>query len=563
MSTTRDPNTQNHSNPQAGRRSKRAKLVALVAGAALTAAACGSALVGDNATATSIAESTPAIVESTVAAVEQATPTTAAEEADDSTEIVAIDGPDVPVVEMAAVATIPVPDELTAPTGITWNPASERFIVVTDSGQVAAIHGDTFELTTVIDTDHDSFADITDDVNGPLAVTANGDLVDITIDADTITAVDRVTLELDAPVTGVAIHPLAEAPIVSTDNPDGPTVWLIDDGEVVPAAELALAGLTETSSLFIQGANPVVTKASAATVYQFSPDGEVELELTAGSLNTVEGATSRDGTIIVTGTSADGSVFAAYNVQNDEEIITDPTEGPAGLTSILTVAGSATLPDGITQPSGIAFDPASNSWLVNTDQAEFFSISEDFGEILFSFDVPGFAQGDVEDIHLLEPGNAVVVSESGDYVPFTYDGATWTAGDIVENAEVDFEASAIGYDPAAGLLYAPKEGPKELVITDLDGTLVNRTGFDTSAIGASLEDYTVAGIAHADGRTWVLSEQYSTVFEIDTDGTVIAAYGLADAAEPAGLAVHDGEFWIVLDHEDSDPTPPVQRYTLP
>ncbi len=51
------------------------------------------------------------------------------------------------------------------------------------------------------------------------------------------------------------------------------------------------------------------------------------------------------------------------------------------------------------------------------------------------------------------------------------------------------------------------------------------------------------------------------MFWIETDGTVLAAYGLDDAAEPSGLAIHNNELWIILDHEDSDPTHPSSATT--
>lgn len=60
-----------------------------------------------------------------------------------------------------------------------------------------------------------------------------------------------------------------------------------------------------------------------------------------------------------------------------------------------------------------------------------------------------------------------------------------------------------------------------------------------------------------------MSEQYSTVFTMTPEGVVTEAYGLADVEEPSGLTVYDGSIWVVLDHEDSEPAPPVARFPLP
>ncbi len=69
------------------------------------------------------------------------------------------------------------------------------------------------------------------------------------------------------------------------------------------------------------------------------------------------------------------------------------------------------MPQGLTQPSGIAYDGESESLLVNTDQREFFALSPDLTDIRFKVDVPGFNQVNIEDIHVTGPGQAAMVVE--------------------------------------------------------------------------------------------------------------------------------------------------------
>ena len=115
--------------------------------------------------------------------------------------------------------------------------------------------------------------------------------------------------------------------------------------------------------------------------------GKPMLELIAEGMLSITGVTSRDGTVIIAGVDTAGDLaFTAYNVQNEEVIDPNPANGPATLTATLPRGGDIDWPDAIRQPSGLAWEPVSQSWVVTTDQGEFFSLSQDFADVLYTID---------------------------------------------------------------------------------------------------------------------------------------------------------------------------------
>lgn len=474
----------------------------------------------------------------------------------------------IPLVSMAQVASVPVPAVLTSLTGITWHESSGQFIAVSDSGQIATIDGNAFTLSGLIDSGLPTLADITAGDGNTIAMSSSGARVMVAVnETGQPQVVGTQTSTLDFVAQGIAIHPLLGVPVVSSDSSSGPSLWLLGESTTTLALQLNDETLTATSSLVLLGPTPLVSNAKAPVITRFDENGNPNLRLRAEGLSTIDGITNRDGTLIVTGSDSNNEpILAAYNVQNDEEINPDPSAGPATLTRLLQPTATISLPAEVVQPSGIAYDVLSDSLLVNTDQAEFFALSPDLVDIRYSFDVPGFTQGAIEDIHMIGPGRAAVVSESASYVPFEFDGTTWNARELVQVDGVDEEVSAIGHNEMTNqLAFIAESGPgKTLISTTLAGAPVQDIAIDTRAVGIdNLDDYTVAGITYHDGLFYVLSEQYSTVFTMTTAGVVTAAYGLDDAVEPTGLTVFDGSLWVVFDHEDSEPTPPVARYPLP
>ena len=471
-------------------------------------------------------------------------------------------------VTLPLLGTRPLPPELTAPTGIAWDIDSGHFVVVTDTGQIATFDGDSFALAGTAGSGVAELNDVSTGTDGPIALAPSGALVSFDVDeTGAVTLGETVTPALDFEPRGVAVSPESGRPVISRDGPAGPVLWSIDGTTATEALQLADASLTDTRSLAILGSSYLVGDADAPAFTVFDETGSFEVRLQAGGLASIGGITNRDGTFVLAGTDVDGmAVLAAYDLSNGEEIDPDPAAGPATLNATLRSTERVALPDGLAQPSGIAYDGRTDSLVFSTDQAEFFALSPDLAEIRFGFDIPGFNQGAVEDIVVTGPGRALVVTEDADYVPFDHDGSAWTAGDIVTVDGVDEEVSAIGFDTATGqLVYLPESGPgKSLLVVAPTGELVQEIEIDTAAVGLeNLDDYTVAGIAHADGTFYVLSERYSTVFTMTPDGTVTGAYGLEDAAEASGITVFDGSLWVVFDHEDSQPVPPVARFPLP
>lgn len=472
------------------------------------------------------------------------------------------------VVPMPQVAAVATPDELSTLTGIAWDEASGHFVVVTDSGQVASLDGDAFAAVSVVDSGADSLTDVTVDVDGLLALAPTGEQLAVEVtDAGEVRVGDSRPASLDVEPRGVVAGPELDGPLVIRDGGAGPTVLSIDAGTAAEELQLDDATMTAASSLAVINGQFLASDANAPTVTIFDERGAFGARLGAEGMASIEGITNRDGTFVFVGTDASGEgVIGTYNLTDGQEVDPDPAAGPATLVSTLTATERLPVPDGLTQPSGIAYDGETASMLVNTDQGEFFALSPDLADVRFSLDVSGFDQGNIEDVHVTGPGRAAMVVEDASYIPFSHDGTTWAAGERVAVDALDAKVSAIGFDEASGqLVFIPEDGPdKSLVVTTLEGAFVEEVDIDATAVGLEdLDDYTVAGISHHDGLFHVLSEQYSTVFTMTPEGEVTAALGLADVEEPSGLTVHDGSIWVVLDHEDSEPAPPVVRYPLP
>ena len=473
-------------------------------------------------------------------------------------------------VTLEQVATVPVPEPLTAPTGIVWHAPSTSFVVVTDSGQIATIDGESFAARGVIASGLDSLADVTAGADGSLlAADASGTLVDLSVDAGGAPVLgESVTVTTEGPLTGVALADELDGPGLLVDTATGPTVFELEDGIADEVLRLDGGGIERSAALALAGGERlVVADAASPRLVSFGFDGRVQLELRPEGLSTIEGVTVRGGTIIVAGRDVmNAPTFAAYDFDSGETIDPDPAAGPATLAATLPRAGESAWPEAVRQPSGLAWEPASASWVVATDQGEFFSLSEDFAEVRQRIALEGFGQGEIEDLHLAGAGRVLVVAEDGGYVPITLEGDTWRSGAYVENPAVDVEVSAIGYRSDEDALYyiANAGVGRALIVTTPDGRLVARRPIDTSAIGIdSLDGYTVASLFWTGEEFLVLSERYATVFAMGADGVVRRAWGLADAVEPSGLALRDGTLHVASDHEDSEPVPPVARYRLP
>jgi hypothetical protein len=64
----------------------------------------------------------------------------------------------------------------------------------------------------------------------------------------------------------------------------------------------------------------------------------------------------------------------------------------------------------------------------------------------------------------------------------------------------------------------------------------------------SLGEYMITGAAVADGRMYAVSAAYGTLLTIDlATHRIIAAYTIPGLSRPVGLAVKDGDLYIVAD----------------
>ncbi|MDG2339153.1 MAG: hypothetical protein P8N94_14390, partial [Gammaproteobacteria bacterium] len=139
----------------------------------------------------------------------------------------------------------------------------------------------------------------------------------------------------------------------------------------------------------------------------------------------------------------------------------------------------------------------------------------------------------------------------------------------VFNGDGNHKLGSLAYDPINKLLYsAEKEGQKIVYTFTREGLLIDSIEFNVDGMEQKREfdldnDYTIAGMSFANQHLYIFSEAYSTLFKFDpaTQHTV-AAYGIEDVHESAGITMKDGAAYLVGDFEDYLPAPNFYKVTI-
>ena len=248
----------------------------------------------------------------------------------------------------------------------------------------------------------------------------------------------------------------------------------------------------------------------------------------------------------------------------------NPDGPPIQPTIDLVRADTRSLPLAILQPSGIAWDPADERFLVATDQAELFELPPSLDAIKSSTVINGAPL-------LLRQGQIETVAVSGEraFIAGDYDEvAVWSKGSDGWQTELGLplgidglptvgEIAAMSVDPETGTLVLSDEG-QGLLLSLQDGTSLRLQLTGDLRAGRSVSEYQIVGLHHGGDNIVALAAGWNDLLNIDpVTGEISTVYSLVDAGEVSGIALRKYQAFVTIDHEYSEAPPGVAVYLLP
>lgn len=236
--------------------------------------------------------------------------------------------------------------------------------------------------------------------------------------------------------------------------------------------------------------------------------------------------------------------------------------GPLTLISTLEPIDEITLPKAVEQPSGIQH--RGDTVYIATDQVELFVLSGDFSSVSRRQELVSglliFKQGQLESIEYVDD-EVLLAGEFGAIWVWENNGGELTrVDDIVLPSSIgNMELS--GMTQASDRLLAVSDETTMVLDLSTGATLELEFG-DFLKEGADPSALKYCGIASEDGKLYILSESHSCILVVDsTDFSVNAVYGIKPGPV-ADLAVRDGLAYVIVDHNYTEPKPPVYVYNL-
>ncbi|MDG1025965.1 MAG: SdiA-regulated domain-containing protein [Gammaproteobacteria bacterium] len=282
--------------------------------------------------------------------------------------------------------------------------------------------------------------------------------------------------------------------------------------------------------------------------------------------------------LVISATSVVLAGIVSYFLLFGEEVDDNFQNGPIQVEPI-SVMEQIPLFEGVLA-AGISWDYDEDRFFLSTDQphrlfaekiASFYVINNTLDKILITKELN--TDGDLEGIAYIGDSEVAVISEAGTiyYLKENKDDNEWenTHSVSVFNGDGNHKLGSLAYDPINKLLYsAEKEGQKIVYTFTREGLLIDSIEFNVDGMEQKREfdldnDYTIAGMSFANQHLYIFSEAYSTLFKFDpaTQHTV-AAYGIEDVHESAGITMKDGAAYLVGDFEDYLPAPNFYKVTI-
>ncbi|GLR72152.1 hypothetical protein [Agaribacter marinus] len=278
-----------------------------------------------------------------------------------------------------------------------------------------------------------------------------------------------------------------------------------------------------------------------------------------------------DGRLIV---SIDSMSENLYVLADKEELL---GVGPIEDSVSLEVSDTIALPEVILQPSGIhAADDG--KWLVITDQAEAYVLGEDFSlenSTKLSFDSINCNQGCTEAI-IGDSTQYYAITDAGLVGRFELANGEYN---LAQEYELDITSSEGDTYIYAGLTQNKMTGEyylipddnspdteDELLVLDNEFSLLSRHDITfASEVDGSIHQYDAQGVEYYDGAIYVLSQQFTKVLKLNLNGEILSVFDIdpEDVSEPSDFTIINDLIYVVGDHEDDQPAPPITVYGLP
>ena len=277
-----------------------------------------------------------------------------------------------------------------------------------------------------------------------------------------------------------------------------------------------------------------------------------------------------DGRVAVSTSATEENIFL---VMDKSELI---GSGPIEDTGKLSQVNQISLSDDIAQPSGL-WSMYDDSWMMITDQAEMFALDINFNvieHVNIEFDSINCNQGCTEAI-VGGTDEFFALTDSGLVGQFNKISGAYTLTqefqiDVTDEDGDSYSYSGMGKNISSGEYFlipdqSGEDETDELIILNSDFTLKEKHVITyPEETDGSIFEYDAQGVQYVDGEIYVLSEQFTKVMKLNLVGEIIEVYDLSneDVADPSDLAIRNGQIYILGDHENDEPVPPVSVFEI-
>ncbi len=267
------------------------------------------------------------------------------------------------------------------------------------------------------------------------------------------------------------------------------------------------------------------------------------------------------------GVAVVGIVWVGYLIiDRIPEVDPDPANAPIEQ-MVMVEAKQVPLTTVVANPAGIVFLPDSNTYLVSTDDRAIVELTADFSSVISSRTIPNSPHdiGDTEGITYLGNDQGAAIGENGVIILIRRNGKEWkeTTRIPIPGFKSGTQLGSATYDPVTGTIYtAQKKGEKTLYKIDVKNrtaeTLPMSLGSTVKErLNRKWQEFTIAGLQIYKGRLYAISEAFSSLLVINTDGVVEEVIGLTGINESSGITVRDGVLTLIGDAEGYLPEPPI------
>lgn len=271
--------------------------------------------------------------------------------------------------------------------------------------------------------------------------------------------------------------------------------------------------------------------------------------------------------ISIGGVAVVGIVLFGYLIiDRIPEVDPDPANAPIEQ-MVMVEAKQVPLTTVVANPAGIVFLPDSNTYLVSTDDRAIFELTADFSSVISSRTIPNSPHdiGDTEGITYLGNDQGAAIGENGVIILIRRNGKEWKEAIRIPipGFKSGTQLGSATYDPVTGTIYtAQKKGEKTLYKIDMKNrtaeTLPMSLGSTVKErLNRKWQEFTIAGLQIYNGRLYAISEAFSSLLVINTEGVVEEVIGLTGINESSGITVRDGVLTLIGDAEGYLPEPPI------